>query len=130
MYSHTILAIDDAQADCELLRTLLQHRGIAVDVAYTAQKGMEVYDASRHATVVIDWNLPDMSGIEVGKTIRQKFPGALVILVSSLLDKEYAAIASKSGIHHVFEKTMNMDHIDRICALVLATPRRARSAAL
>ena len=65
-----ILIVDDNAADRALLRTILARAGYSV---YEAAKGSE---ASRQAcevrphVVILDVNLPDMSGLEVCRTLR------------------------------------------------------------
>jgi len=115
---HTLFYIDDTDADVELLRALLSQRGIRVDAARTGAAGMAGYDPTKHVAVVIDWNLPDVQGLDVAKTLREKHPRCPVAFLSGMFEQEHVAAAATLGIDHCFEKKMTMEHIGRISAFV------------
>jgi len=65
-----VLIVDDNAADRALLRTILGRAGYAVS---EAAKGREVIPLARHArphVIIIDVNLPDISGLDVCRDLR------------------------------------------------------------
>ena len=70
--SGAILIVDDNAADRALLRTILARAGYSV---YEVAKGSEAFRQAsevRPHVVILDVNLPDMSGLEVCRTLRAK----------------------------------------------------------
>jgi DNA-binding response OmpR family regulator len=116
----TLLCIDDTAADVELLRILLERRNIRVEAAHTGASGIAAYNSLRHAAAVIDWNLPDMEGIDVARALLARHPRCRCAFLSGRFKEEHIAAAAAIGIPHCFEKSLDMMHIERIASLVEA----------
>jgi len=67
-----ILIIEDDPSLVELLRYNLQNEGFDVSVARDGEEGLESVDTQVPDLVVLDWMLPNVSGIEVCRQLRQK----------------------------------------------------------
>jgi signal transduction histidine kinase len=70
MMSGTVLIVDDSAADRALMRTILGRAGYAV---YEVAKGHDVIPQAcqiRPHVIILDVNLPDMSGLDVCRAIR------------------------------------------------------------
>src|SRR5256885_4787377 len=66
-----ILVVDDDRDLCDLLSEFLSEEGYEVTRAYG---GQEALDAARSGTldaVLLDLLLPDLSGVEVGRALRE-----------------------------------------------------------
>lgn len=114
----TLLYIDDASADVELMRTLLIPRGIKVDAARTGARGIALYDPSRHAVVAVDWNLPDMDGLEVAKKLLAMHGDCMIAFITGLMEQEDRNAAAAVGIDRCFIKNAQMEHIAAVGDLV------------
>jgi len=67
-----ILIVEDDPSLVELLRYNLETEGFDVTVARDGEGGMEAIDTQDPDLVVLDWMLPNMSGIEICRQMRQK----------------------------------------------------------
>lgn len=67
-----ILIVEDDPSLVELLRYNLEIEGFDVSVARDGEGGMEAIDTQEPDLVVLDWMLPNMSGIEICRQMRQK----------------------------------------------------------
>ena len=67
-----ILIVEDDPSLVELLRYNLETEGFDVSVARDGEGGMEAIDADDPDLVVLDWMLPNMSGIEICRQMRQR----------------------------------------------------------
>ncbi len=67
-----ILIIEDDPSLVELLRYNLENEGFDVSVARDGEEGLESVDTQVPDLVVLDWMLPNVSGIEVCRQLRQK----------------------------------------------------------
>ena len=67
-----ILIIEDDPSLVELLKYNLEIEGFDVSVARDGEEGLEAIDTQDPDLVVLDWMLPNMSGIEICRQMRQR----------------------------------------------------------
>ncbi len=67
-----ILIIEDDPSLVELLKYNLEAEGFDVSVARDGEAGLEAIDTQDPDLVVLDWMLPNMSGIEICRQMRQR----------------------------------------------------------
>ena len=85
----TILAVDDEESIIELLDLGFGRAGYKFISASDGAEGLEKYQSERPNLVILDWMLPEMSGIEVCKRIRATDNVPIIMLTArdSLDDK-------------------------------------------
>jgi two-component system, OmpR family, response regulator len=80
---HRILVVDDEPSIVDAVATALRYEGFEVE---EASSGREAIDAARRFEpdlIVLDWMLPDIEGIEVGRRLRaQGFKTAVLFLTA------------------------------------------------
>jgi len=102
----SILLIDDDQFVTTLYKAKLQSEGFAVDAANNGNEALEKISQSRPDVIVLDLNMPGITGVELLKSIRA-VPLWLhipVIVFSSGYIRSLAEEAAKLGIHKFFAK--------------------------
>ncbi|MEQ9489930.1 MAG: phosphate regulon transcriptional regulator PhoB [Alphaproteobacteria bacterium] len=67
-----ILIVEDETAVVTLLRYNLEREGFEVDAALDGREAMIAVDENPPDLVLLDWMLPEMSGIEVCRQLRRK----------------------------------------------------------
>ena len=65
-----VLIVDDDEIDLELLYVTLTRAGYEVDVARNGQRALEIVRDGAHRLVISDWEMPEMSGVELCRNIR------------------------------------------------------------
>jgi two-component system chemotaxis response regulator CheY len=65
------LVIDDSRAMRMILRRMLRGLGFTVDEAADGREGLDRLAATPPHLVLLDWNMPEMSGIEFLHAMRQ-----------------------------------------------------------
>ncbi len=60
----TILVVDDEKAICELIKALLEPEGFNVFAAYNGEDGLKLLQSMIPDLIILDMNMPKMSGIE------------------------------------------------------------------
>jgi DNA-binding response OmpR family regulator len=86
-----ILIVEDDQELAEELRDWLVHDRYAVDVAHRGADAENFYKAFEYDVLILDWELPDVSGIEVLRTFRANGGKSAVLMLTGkkeLSDKE------------------------------------------
>jgi CheY-like chemotaxis protein len=81
-YSPTILYIDDESDQRIFLAALLEYRGFHVTTARRALDGLELILTEQFDVVIVDYELPDMTGAQLAQEIRALDPSARIILFS------------------------------------------------
>lgn len=93
-----VLVVDDSAVTRKVLLGALAEEGI-VDVIQAAD-GIEAVEATEKEDfdlILMDWNMPNMSGIEVVREIRARGKTTPVIMVTSEGEKRRVAEAYKAG---------------------------------
>ena len=68
------LVVDDSRVIRKVSRHILETLGFAVDEAENGQQGLDACEVAMHDVVLLDWNMPVMTGIEFITQLRKR-PG-------------------------------------------------------
>jgi DNA-binding response OmpR family regulator/rRNA processing protein Gar1 len=79
----TILNADDNEVARYTKNRTLRHAGFDVIDAHTGGEALEILEAARPPLVLLDVRLPDISGIEVCKIIKKRWPATIVLQTSA-----------------------------------------------
>jgi len=67
-----ILIVDDDHISRELLRNVLEESGYSVVMAQNGHEAMDILERQRIRLVITDWEMPEMSGVELCRQIRRR----------------------------------------------------------
>lgn len=104
-----ILVIDDediVRTSCS--RTLVPE-GYEVSLARNGAEGLKMAGEDRFDLVLTDLKMPDMDGIEVLRSIKEKWPETEVIIVTGYQTVDTAVKAIKLGAYDYIEKPFTPD---------------------
>jgi DNA-binding response OmpR family regulator len=82
----TILVVEDDLAVQKALRRLFESEDYVVDVKPDGQAGLEAFQASRPAAVVLDLRLPGLPGHDLCREIKKRAPSLPIIVLSAKTD--------------------------------------------
>jgi DNA-binding NtrC family response regulator len=115
-----VLVIDDEADIRESLETLLSLEGYAVDLAQNAADGLRALDSRGYDLVLLDLMMPDRSGMEVLREVRERDQETPIFLITAYGSVEAAVDALKSGANDYFSKPWDNEklliEIDRMIA--------------
>ncbi|MDX6513365.1 MAG: two-component system, OmpR family, response regulator [Gaiellaceae bacterium] len=78
-----ILVVDDEPSIVDAVATALRYEGYLVEEAATGREALDAVARTEPDLVVLDWMLPDIEGIEVGRRLRaQGFKTAVLFLTA------------------------------------------------
>ena len=127
-----VLVIDDETNIRRMMRLTLESDGYDVEDAEDGAKGLGLFgDGSRFDAVLLDQKMPGMDGIETLRQIRQRSPGARVVMITAFGTIELAVEAMKAGATDFLRKPLTPDTLRGALAAVLskappiARPERA-----
>ncbi len=94
----TVLIVDDAKFMRNLLRKILTEGGYeVVGEAETGTEAVELYQKLKPSVVTMDIVMPDMSGIDAVKKIKEVDPNARIVVVSAMGQQALVSEALKAG---------------------------------
>ncbi|MBP7460421.1 MAG: response regulator [Candidatus Delongbacteria bacterium] len=117
----TILMIDDEEDVRNVVVQMLEHIGYDVLQAQDGQAGISLFDQHRSMInlVILDMNMPVMSGSETFKRIREIDPMIRVIIASGFVHDERTEDMMKYGRCRFLQKPYTMDDLIRIIYQVM-----------
>ena len=92
-----ILIVDDDASMRYSLNRMLEGQGFVVSLAKNGVEALERFDQDKPELVIMDIRMPGQSGLEVLKTLKERDPKALVILMTAFGTTETAIEAMKFG---------------------------------
>ena len=118
---YNVLIADDHQLIIDGISKILQEEKTIASV-YTAANGQEAVDMlEKHAIdcVLMDLNMPVLSGYDATKVIKQRYAAVKVIVVSMLSDASVIAKLLKAGADAFIIKNMGKDELLRAIEKVM-----------
>jgi YesN/AraC family two-component response regulator len=110
-----ILVIDDEIIVHESCTRILTPKGYGIHCAYTAQEGFAKIGEEPYDLVIIDLQMPGITGIEALKKIKADNPDIGVIMITGYPTPETAVEAMKLGAFDYLPKPFTPDEL---CAVV------------
>jgi two-component system, NtrC family, response regulator len=92
-----VLVIDDEEKIRTLLSKIISLEGFEVLQAGDAKKGMQKLETTDIDVVICDVKLPDNSGVELSKIIKEKYPAIEIILLTAYGNIPDGVQAIKNG---------------------------------
>lgn len=116
-----ILLVDDNPDVTESLALLLQMQGHEVDTADCGLKGMEKAQAFRPQVVLLDIGLPDISGYEVAKRLRElpETRQAFLVAISGYGQPEDLEQSKSAGFDHHLLKPIDHSNLSALLTTVI-----------
>jgi DNA-binding NtrC family response regulator len=106
-----ILIIDDEPNIVSLLIKVLHDEGYGVLAASGGREGVAVADRELVHLALVDLTMPDLSGLEVLKALKERDPGMPVIIMTAYATAETAVEAMKQGALDYLIKPFSMDEL-------------------
>ena len=110
-YKERILVVDDEKMIRWSLGEALRGWGFMPAEAATAAEAIAAFEVESPAAVLLDINLPDGSGLDVLRKMRQREPEAVVIMITAnvLVDETIAAL--RGGAYDFIGKPINLEEL-------------------
>ncbi len=106
-----ILVIDDEVDICSFLRDMLTAEGYTVYTASAPDKGLAMTRRLLPDLVMLDLKMPEMSGIEVLRRIKEIDENAVVIIITGFGTLESAKEAMRLGAYDYVTKPFDLAHL-------------------
>jgi len=94
---HRILVVDDEQSIVDAVATALRYEGFQVEEAYSGRDALTAVASAEPDLIVLDWMLPDIEGIEVGRRLRALGCKSAVLFLTAKDSTENKVEALRAG---------------------------------
>ncbi len=121
----SILIVDDDPTLLHYLSRYFGRRDLKVHRAATGLDAVDLYDVHRPEVVLLDLELPDMSGLSVLAEIYER--GATVVMLTGHGDIPTAVQAIKIGAENFLTKPVDDAHLDAVVERALEKARLKRA---
>jgi two-component system nitrogen regulation response regulator GlnG len=107
-----ILVVDDEQSIRWVLKTSLQKKGYNVKIAEDGNSALKIISKENFAVILLDLNLPDLSGFELLRKINESSLKSSVIIITAQNSVKNAIEAMKLGAYDYFSKPFDIEQVN------------------
>jgi DNA-binding response OmpR family regulator len=107
-----ILVVDDEPMLCNMLARRLTMQDFDVRIAHSGAEALASIEKSRPRLMLLDMYMPEMSGIEVIRTLRKRGDALPIIVLSASRDQSLLDECLRLGSFDVMSKPVDLDYLD------------------
>jgi two-component system, NtrC family, response regulator HydG len=107
----SILVVEDDRTFSKILQSFLLKNGFEVSACFDGKEGVSKAAEKKFQLILLDYRLPDATGMEVLESIRSQSPETPVIIMTSFSDLRTAVRAIKAGAYEYITKPVNPDEL-------------------
>lgn len=123
-----ILILEDDRLLADLLETIIAGVYPTASISVTDKLGVATDQWLKHGAdlMVIDWNLPDGSGLDLVKTVRKEDDITPLLMVSGRSDRDSVVAAAHYGINGYITKPFSVELVRQKLAVLINPEKIAR----
>lgn len=122
----TLLAIDDDRSILEYFRATFARSGLDLDVADTGTEGLARFNSHRPDVVLLDLDLPDLTGLEVYRRMHAVDARVPTIFLTGSGDTDSAIEAMRLGAFEYLLKPLSFQSLREVVARAAEVSRLMR----
>ena len=113
---HKLLIVDDEPEILETTKWAFQVAGFEVHTASNAEEALDLLYSLRPQTLLIDYKLPNLSGMEVLRAAKEMNPKAVAIMITGLTHQSewIKSESDRLGADGFLHKPLQMDRVVKI----------------
>ncbi|MBW0147814.1 response regulator [Marinobacter arenosus] len=115
------LVVEDDDLMADLLETVVAglHPAMTVSKASGFQEAMSVWQSNKPGLLIVDWNLPDGSGLEIIRQVRSRDTEVAIVMITGRADRESILKAAHYRINGYISKPFNVEMLhERLMAMI------------
>jgi len=99
-----LMIVDDSSAMRQMIRSVVAYPNDSVTECEDGNDVVNAFQQSQPDVVLMDLQMPKVSGIQATQNLKKKFPNANIIIVSNFNDQEFRDEAKEAGASSYFTK--------------------------
>jgi DNA-binding NtrC family response regulator len=125
-----VLLVDDEDVIRRLMTRMIEGHGCECTATPSGEEAVPLLEKQVFDLLIVDKNLPGMSGIEIAKLARRHQPGVPVLLITGYASEDSALEAAAYGVTDYVMKPIDLeDFRRRMISAIASDPRRRRDSA-
>ncbi len=108
-----VLIVDDEKEFLEIMSQRMTNLGMKVSTAESAEQALSILRQESFDAIVMDFQMPEMDGMEALKSIKNKNPELQIILLTGYATVEKTVEAMKIGATDLVEKPADLDALSK-----------------
>ncbi len=106
-----VLVVEDEPGIYKFLKQGLEEEGYVVEVADDGIKGLELAIGRSYHVMLLDWNLPGISGLEICKQVRSNHIGTPIIFLTAKDTIQETIEGLQAGANDYIKKPFSFDEL-------------------
>jgi DNA-binding NarL/FixJ family response regulator len=108
-----VVVVDDHPLVREGTTALLARRGDieVVGIAPDGKSALELVEAQQPDVLLLDLGLPDLTGIEVARCVRARWPSVAVLVLTGYATQRYTQLLTRLGVAGLLNKSAPNDQL-------------------
>jgi DNA-binding NtrC family response regulator len=111
--SEKVLLVDDEKEFLEIMSERMAARGMEVTTAESAGQALSLIGKQSFDAIIMDFQMPEMDGMEALKAIKDKKPELQIILLTGYATVEKTVEAMKIGAMDFLEKPADIEALTK-----------------
>jgi len=111
--SEKVLLVDDEKDFLEIMSERMEARGMLVTTTDSADKALAILEKESFDAIIMDFQMPEMDGMEALKAIKNKNPELQIILLTGYATVEKTVEAMKVGATDFLEKPADIEELTK-----------------
>jgi two-component system nitrogen regulation response regulator NtrX len=107
----SVLIIDDEREICESIKMILEYENYEVEYSTNANDCLNKLSENIFSALLLDIQMPEISGFEVIKKVKADYPNLSVVIISAHSSLENAVKATKLGAFDFIEKPIDREKL-------------------
>jgi len=121
MAQDRVLIVEDEKLIRWSIKSRLEENGYVVSEVDSGKKAFELLEGEDFDLMLLDFRLPDTTGVEILRRVRQEAPETSVVMMTAYGTVESAVEAMKLGAFDYLTKPVNLDELTVIVNKALET---------
>lgn len=121
-----VLYIEDDPIVGELFKAAVEAHGYLVDLAYSGGAGLERFGETPYDVVAVDFDLPDMTGIDIARKLLLEEPDLPMLMVTGRGNERLAVEALTLGVSNYVVKDGQSVFLELIPSIISHLIERKR----
>ena len=107
-----VLVVDDNETSLEILRAYLENFTLKVTTANSGKEALKILEENKRdpfSLLLIDWNMPEMNGVETIERIKQSCisPATVIVMISAYHSEEIGGNLDEIGVKAFLNKPVS-----------------------
>ncbi len=111
MATSRIMVIDDEKIVGDMAKLSLEQDGYSVETFLNAEPALKRLQEEKFDVVVTDYKMKGIDGMEVLKTVKDRYPKTQVIMITAFANLDAAIEALRRDVHDFFPKPVKIKEL-------------------